>query len=112
MTGILVQTDTIVAIATPVGRGWVGIVRISGTRVREIASVIVGAVPKPRLATFANFLDTDGSALDQGIALFFPGPHSFTGEAVLELQGHGGPMVMDMLLNRVVRAGARIAGPG
>ena len=106
------QTDTIVAIATPVGRGGVGIVRISGTRVREIASVIVGAVPKPRLATFANFLDTDGSALDQGIALFFPGPHSFTGEDVLELQGHGGPVVMDMLLNRVVRAGARIAGPG
>ena len=112
MTGTMAHTDTIVAIATPVGRGGVGIIRVSGDRAASIARLLVGKLPAPRLATFSNFLDADGSAIDQGIALFFPGPHSFTGEDVLELQGHGGPVVMDMLLNRVVQVGARIAGPG
>lgn len=112
MTGAMAHTDTIVAIATPAGRGGVGIIRVSGGRVANIAELLVGKLPAPRLATFSNFLDADGSAIDQGIAVFFPGPHSFTGEDVLELQGHGGPVVMDMLLNRVVQAGARIAGPG
>ena len=112
MTGTMAHTDTIVAIATPAGRGGVGIIRVSGGRAASIARLLVGKLPAPRLATFSNFLDADGSAIDQGIAVFFPGPHSFTGEDVLELQGHGGPVVMDMLLNRVVQVGARIAGPG
>ncbi|MGD1982598.1 MAG: tRNA uridine-5-carboxymethylaminomethyl(34) synthesis GTPase MnmE [Chromatiaceae bacterium] len=106
------STDTIAAIATPPGRGGVGIVRVSGPGVAEIAGAIVGRQLAPRRATFVSFLDQDAQAMDTGIALYFAGPASFTGEDVLELQGHGGPVVMDMLLGRVIDLGARLAEPG
>ncbi len=104
--------DTIVAIATPPGRGGVGIVRVSGKKVVEIAQAILGALPKPRYAYYGEFLGSDKQILDRGIALYFPNPHSFTGEDVLELQAHGGPVVLQWLLNRVVELGARLAEPG
>jgi len=107
-----VNTDTIVAEATPKGRGGVGIIRLSGGLVPKIAEDILGQLPLPRLATYSKFNDDQGQTLDQGIALYFPSPSSFTGEHVLELQGHGGPVVMDMLLQRALQLGARIARPG
>jgi len=107
-----VNSDTIVAIATPPGKGGVGIIRISGIGLEFYATKILGKIPKTRLATLANFADKDGGVIDQGLALFFKTPNSFTGEDVLELQGHGGPVVMDMLLQRVIALGARIARPG
>ncbi len=103
--------DTIAARATPSGRGGIGIIRVSGPGVKEIGRQILGAMPVPRLATYSEFSDGKG-VIDQGIALYFNAPNSFTGEEVLELQGHGGPVVLEMLLNRVVNLGARIAGPG
>ncbi len=103
--------DTIVARATAPGRGGIGIVRVSGPGVKEISRLLLGKIPEPRLATYLNFGD-DEDVIDQGIALYFNAPGSFTGEDVLELQGHGGPVVLEMLLNRVVSLGARIAGPG
>ncbi|MEX1237469.1 MAG: tRNA uridine-5-carboxymethylaminomethyl(34) synthesis GTPase MnmE, partial [Pseudomonadales bacterium] len=106
------MTDTIVAIATPAGRGGVGVVRVSGKNVGQIAAAVVGRLPQPRYATLCTFTDHDGSVIDSGIALYFPAPRSFTGEDVLELQGHGGPVVLDLLLKRVVSCGARIARPG
>jgi tRNA modification GTPase len=109
---ILAATDTVAAIATPPGFGGVGIVRISGPLTVLIAEAVLGARPAPRTATFTTFRDTDGAAIDQGIALYFPAPRSFTGEDVLELQGHGGPVVMDLLLRRVLAMGARLARPG
>lgn len=104
--------DTIAAIATPPGRGGVGIVRVSGPAVPDIAVAVVGSEPTPRVAHYARFRDSAGNAIDEGIALFFAAPASFTGEDVLELQGHGGPVVMDMLLERVIALGARLAEPG
>ncbi len=104
--------DTIAAVATPPGRGGVGIVRISGPAVPAIAVQLLGACPAPRHAQLADFCDSDGAAIDSGIVLYFSAPHSFTGEAVLELQGHGGPVVMDRLLQRVLALGARAARPG
>ena len=104
--------DTIAAVATPPGFGGVGIVRVSGPATRSAAVAVLGRLPKPRSATLAWFLDADGSPIDQGIALFFPHPHSFTGEDVLELQGHGGPLVMDLLLRRLLGLGLRLARPG
>ena len=104
--------DTIAAVATPAGRGGVGMVRVSGPAVRVIASKLLGTVPAPRRARYAAFRDHDGAALDHGIALFFPAPRSFTGEDVLELHGHGGPVVLDMVLARVCALGARPARPG
>ena len=106
------QQDTIVALATPVGRGGIGVIRISGSQVPKIAHTLLGKLPQPRYATFSNFVDSEGELLDQGIALYFPAPHSFTGEDVLELQGHGGSVVMDLLLNAVLKLGARLARPG
>ena len=103
---------TIVARATPAGRGGVGIVRISGPGVRSIAEAVLGSCPAPRLATLHAFRDADSQTLDTGLALFFPEPHSYTGEDVLELQAHGGPVLLDMLLARVVGLGARVARPG
>ncbi|PLA74648.1 tRNA uridine-5-carboxymethylaminomethyl(34) synthesis GTPase MnmE [Hydrogenovibrio sp. SC-1] len=105
-------TETIAAIATPPGRGGVGIVRISGANVPDIARQILGVLPAPRYAHYGNFLGAEGQVLDQGIALYFPNPHSFTGEDVLELQGHGGPVILQWLLERVVQLGARLAEPG
>ncbi|MBT4494591.1 MAG: tRNA uridine-5-carboxymethylaminomethyl(34) synthesis GTPase MnmE [Gammaproteobacteria bacterium] len=104
--------DTIAAVATAPGRGGVGIVRVSGPGISTIARSVIGHLPKPRYASLVRFLGDDGTALDQGLALYFKGPDSFTGEDVLELQGHGGPVVLDMLLKRIVGLGARIAEPG
>jgi tRNA modification GTPase len=104
--------DTIAAIATPSGRGGIGVVRVSGALVRTIAQAIVGDVPPPRRAALRVFLDERGEQLDSGLALFFPTPHSFTGEDVLELHGHGGPVVLDALLARALQLGARLAQPG
>ncbi len=104
--------ETIAAIATPPGRGGVGIVRVSGPLADEIARGVLGRIPRPRYATFAAFADADGSPIDEGIALLFPAPRSFTGEDVLELQGHGGPLVLDLLLRRCLALGARPARPG
>lgn len=104
--------DTIAAVATAPGRGGVGIVRVSGKKAGQIAQAVLGKQPKPRYAHYGAFYAEDGSVLDQGIALFFPNPNSFTGEDVLELQGHGGPVVLQWLLARVVELGARLAEPG
>src|SRR6266576_974147 len=106
------RSDTIVAAATPPGRGGVGIVRISGPKVPELAAVMLGELPKARHATFARFLDAQQDPIDAGLSLFFPAPHSYTGEHVLELHGHGGPVVMDELVARAVELGARRAYAG
>jgi tRNA modification GTPase len=106
------MSDTIAAIATPPGRGGIGIIRISGLQTHAIAKNILGFVPQPRFAAHAVFRDQDNNAIDDGIALFFPNPNSFTGEDVLELQGHGGPVVQDCLLRHVLQCGARLAKPG
>lgn len=106
-------TDTIVAQATAPGRGGVGIIRVSGPLAKEVALQVTGKSLKPRYAEYLPFKDHDGTELDQGIALFFPNPHSFTGEDVLELQGHGGPVVLDMLIRRILLVpGVRAARPG
>ena len=104
--------DTIAAVSTPPGRGGIGIVRVSGPRTGEVARGVVKRLPAPRVATHARFLAGDGETLDTGIALWFPGPHSYTGEDALELQGHGGPVVLDRLMGRVFSLGARPARPG
>ncbi|MBI3778568.1 MAG: tRNA uridine-5-carboxymethylaminomethyl(34) synthesis GTPase MnmE [Gammaproteobacteria bacterium] len=112
ITLAVIPADTIAAIATPPGRGGIGIVRVSGPAARGIAENMLGRLPLPRLASFAHFLDSAGQPIDQGLALFFPAPHSFTGEDVLELHGHGGAVVLDMVLNRTIELGARLARPG
>lgn len=104
--------DTIVACATPAGRGAVAIVRVSGPAVPDIATAILGRLPNPRHATLAHFRAADGEALDAGLALYFPAPGSFTGEDVLELQAHGGRVVVESLVDRIVALGARLAQPG
>jgi tRNA modification GTPase len=104
--------DLIAAIATAPGRGGVGVVRVSGGDVEPLARAILGRVPEPRHATFNRFYDGDGGVLDEGIALYFVAPHSFTGEHVLELQGHGGPVVLNLILQRCIELGARLAEPG
>ena len=104
--------DTIAAVATPPGRGGIGVVRVSGPRAAHIAKKVIGLVPPERTTTLAKFRDASGAPIDEGIALYFPAPHSYTGEAVLELQGHGGPVVMGMLLSACLDAGARLAEPG
>ncbi len=108
--------DTIAAIATAPGRGGIGVVRVSGPEAGAIARAVCGQPLTPRRATYLPFLDGKGEVIDHGIALFFPGPHSYTGEDVLELQGHGGPVVMQMLLTRCLQAGRevglRLAEPG
>ena len=104
--------STIAAIATAPGRGGIGIVRVSGRDCRTIAEALLGRVPEPRTAELHRFRDAAGEPIDEGLALYFPGPASYTGEDVLELQGHGGPVVMDLLLRRVLELGARAAEPG
>jgi tRNA modification GTPase len=104
--------DTIAAIATAPGRGGVGVIRVSGSNLLPFSLALTGKTPKPRYATLAEFKGADSVTVDSGILLFFPGPHSFTGEDVLELQGHGGPVVMNMLLARCLDLGARLAEPG
>src|SRR2546429_409773 len=108
----MTRRDTIVAAATPPGRGGVGIVRVSGPKVPEVAAVMLGELPKARHATLARFLDAQQEPIDAGLALFFPAPHSYTGEHILELHGHGGPVVMDALIARAVELGARRAQAG
>ncbi|GAB2787849.1 tRNA uridine-5-carboxymethylaminomethyl(34) synthesis GTPase MnmE [Halomonas shantousis] len=107
----LYTQDTIAALATPAGRGGVGIIRVSGPESRRVAQAMLGSCPPPRHAYYGPFEGAQGQ-IDEGIALFFAGPHSFTGEDVLELQGHGGPVIMDLLLERCVQLGARLARPG
>ena len=105
-------TDTIAAVATPPGRGGVGIIRLSGPQVPAISEQLLGKLPPPRLAGLHRFRHADGDAIDAGLAIYFPAPHSFTGEHVLELHAHGGPVVLDLLLERVLSLGARQARPG
>ena len=104
--------DTIVAAATPPGIGGVGIVRVSGEQTESIARTLLGSLPEPRTATYRTFRNKDGQKLDAGLALYFPAPASFTGESVLELHGHGGPLVISGLVDATVGLGARRAEPG
>ncbi|KRW61012.1 tRNA uridine-5-carboxymethylaminomethyl(34) synthesis GTPase MnmE [Pseudomonas sp. TTU2014-080ASC] len=104
--------ETIAAVATAQGRGGVGIVRVSGPKASELAKAICQRELKPRYAHYGPFYADQELVVDEGLALYFPGPHSFTGEDVLELQGHGGPVVLDLLLRRCVQLGARLARPG
>jgi tRNA modification GTPase len=106
------RRDTIAALATPPGRGGIGVIRVCGPLASSIAREILGEVPRPRRAVIRPFRDAAGQTLDQGLALYFAGPASFTGEDVLELHGHGGPVVMDMLLARTLQLGARMAEAG
>jgi tRNA modification GTPase len=107
------QKETIAAQATAPGRGGVGIIRVSGPEVKNVAQAILGKVPELRKAEYLTFKDRKGQALDQGIALYFKGPNSFTGEDILELQGHGGPVILDMLLKEILTLPkVRMAGPG
>ena len=107
-----IPRETIAAIATAQGRGGVGIVRISGPLASTAAQAITARALTPRYAHYGPFRDAEGEVIDEGLALYFPGPNSFTGEDVLELQGHGGPVVLDMLLQRCVQLGCRLARPG
>jgi tRNA modification GTPase len=104
--------DTIAAIATPPGKGAIGIIRLSGPEVLRIAKELLGQVPAPRSAVLLNFRAADGTALDQGLALYFPAPASYTGEDMLELHGHGGPVVLDAVFRRALQLGCRSARPG
>ncbi|MBU1424571.1 MAG: tRNA uridine-5-carboxymethylaminomethyl(34) synthesis GTPase MnmE [Gammaproteobacteria bacterium] len=106
------KPDNIAAIATAPGRGGIGVVRVSGQKLAAMAAVLTGRQLTPRVATYTSFLAADGATLDQGIALFFTAPHSYTGEEVLELQGHGGPAVLQCVLQRCLELGARLAQPG
>lgn len=108
----MTDDDTIVAVATAPGRGGIAIVRISGSAVTNISKKLLGKVPSPRLAELFSFRDFNGAPIDQGLALFFPGPHSFTGEDVLELHGHGGPVIVDLLVATIIKLGARSARAG
>ena len=108
-----VTQPTIAAIATAPGRGGVGVIRLSGKNLLPLAQTLSGGkTPKPRTALYTDFLGGDGQPIDNGILLYFAAPASFTGEDVIELQGHGGPVVMDMLLSRCLELGARMAEPG
>ncbi|MET0355598.1 MAG: tRNA uridine-5-carboxymethylaminomethyl(34) synthesis GTPase MnmE [Cellvibrio sp.] len=113
----MLNTDTIAAIATATGRGGVGIVRVSGPKAKIVAEQLLKQKLQPRFAHYCPFYSNSGHSnsgeiLDQGIALFFPGPNSFTGEDVLELQGHGGPVILDLLLREITQLGVRLARPG
>ena len=104
--------DTIAAVATPPGKGGIGIVRVSGPACETIAAKILGALPAARQVHNAAFHNSDGDVIDEGIALYFPAPHSFTGESVLELHGHGSPLIMSLLVEAALDMGARRADPG
>ncbi len=106
------KPDNIAAIATAPGRGGIGVVRVSGVDLAAIAAALTGREPSPRFATYTPFLAADGTIIDQGIVLFFCAPHSYTGEEVLEFQGHGGPAVLHSVLQRCLELGARLAQPG
>ncbi|GLR64846.1 tRNA uridine-5-carboxymethylaminomethyl(34) synthesis GTPase MnmE [Marinospirillum insulare] len=106
------QQDTIAAVATPPGRGGVGIVRVSGSLCLAIAKQLLGRSLSPRHAHYLPFYDAQGEVIDEGLAIYFPGPNSFTGEDVLEFQGHGGPVLLDRLLENLLQLGVRLAQPG
>ena len=108
----MTHDDPIAAVATAPGRGGIGVVRVSGRNLASLAQALLNKTPAPRLALHTAFLDAQGAAIDDGIALYFPAPRSYTGEDVLELHGHGGPVVMQMLLKRCLELGARLAEPG
>lgn len=108
----MTDRDLIAAIATAPGMSGVGIVRVSGVEIGSLIRGLLGKTPQPRRATLATFRDARGAAIDQGIALYFPAPNSYTGEHVLELQGHGGPAVLRAVLSRCLELGARVARPG
>lgn len=108
----MTNSDTIAALATASGQGGVAVVRVSGPLAPTIAESICGQLPKPRVATFSQFQDNNQSLIDEGLVLYFPAPHSFTGEDVIEFQGHGGMVVQDSLLKSIVSYGARMARPG
>ena len=112
MSELSLNTETIVALATPPGKGAVGIVKVSGSNLQNLMQDILGFLPDPRCAHKCSFIECDNTVIDSGIAIYFPSPHSYTGEHVLELQGHGGIVVMDMLLKRLCTLGARMARPG
>ena len=105
------DTDTIAAVATPPGQGGIGIVRVSGPQALVIGETLTGSALEPRVATYSAFSDGE-VVIDRGVVLYFPRPNSFTGEDVVELQGHGGPVVMQMLLDAAMDKGARLARPG
>jgi tRNA modification GTPase len=109
---MLAAMTTIAAIATPPGRGGIGIVRVSGGDLRALIEGVAGTMPAPRVATLADFRDAHGGVIDQGLVLLFPAPQSYTSETVVEFHGHGGPAVMRLLLSRCLELGARIAEPG
>lgn len=106
------RTETIVAVATPAGRGGIGVVRVSGPAVPQMIPAICGRSLQPRTARVCRFTDGSGAPIDTGLALYFAGPESFTGEDVLELHAHGSPIVLDLLVSRVLELGARLAQPG
>jgi tRNA modification GTPase len=106
------STDTIAAVASAPGRGAVGVIRVSGPNVPQIAACMLGNLPPPRVAQLAHFRGLEGDSIDRGLALYFPAPASYTGEHVLELQGHGGVLVLDLLLKRLLELGCRMARPG
>ena len=110
--GMMASGDTIAAIATPPGRGGIGVIRISGPDVPDLLPALLGQAPPPRQAHFGAFLDANAQAIDHGLALHFPAPRSFTGEHVLELHAHGSPVVLDQLLRRILELGTRLARPG
>ena len=112
-TSLSASKETIAAQATAPGRGGVGIIRVSGPEVENVAKAILGKVPELRKAEYLNFNDRNKQPLDQGIAIFFKGPNSFTGENILELQGHGGPIILDLLLKEILSLkNVRMAKPG
>lgn len=106
------HTETIAAIATANGPAGIGIIRVSGPLASAIAQKITGQCPAPRYAQYGRFLDEKNNIIDEGLVIYFPGPNSFTGEDVIEFQGHGGPIILDSLLQRIIRCGARFAKPG
>jgi tRNA modification GTPase len=112
MSPAAAERDTIAAIATAPGRGGIGVVRVSGRALDRYAAALTGSSVPPRSAVLRRFRDSRGETIDQGIVLFYPGPASYTGDDVLELQGHGGPVVLRLLLQRCVELGARLAEPG
>ncbi len=108
----MIHRDVIAAIATAPGRGGIGVVRVSGNALQAYAARLIPRTLTPRHAAYTPFLDAAGQAIDEGLALFFPTPHSYTGEDILELHGHGGPVVLQQLLQRCLELGARLARPG
>lgn len=106
------DTDTIIAPATPPGRGGIGVIRLSGPKAKFILQTITGKIPEPRRACYASFKSSLGDIIDKGLVLYFPAPHSFTGEDVVEFHGHGGPVVIDLLMQSILQLGCRLANPG